>query len=212
MEEALKLWEYAREMAAKEREEKGYIQQQIRIDPNFVKPFKIREIVSLVHKKYAKSVDARLLISTTSLHRYSKQNSQSYRQRKRQGPPEKIPTHLLNTVRLHMKVQQLSKKGQASGASIKGILAASVKGTQHEEFNAKWAWERLRKDYPEDVNPTSVSQQESICNEWTTFYNVNDWFTENRRTLLESGLAKDEQMILDDGQVAELTMGKGEKR
>ena len=74
------------------------------------------------------------------------------------------------------------------GCAIK--LAAAVKGTEHAYFNARYVWDRLRSLFPEDINPTSVSQQEAICNEWTTFSKVNDGFDFNKITILESGLAK----------------------
>ena len=39
---------------------------------------------------------------------------------------------------------------------------------------------------------------------------VNDWFSENKKTLIESGLAIDAPMTLEDGTVSELTIGERE--
>ena len=64
--------------------------------------------------------------------------------------------------------------------------------------------------FPEEVTPTSTSQQESIRNKWTTYTNVNDWFSANKPTLVHSGLAQDEPMTLPDGEIAELIMGPQE--
>ena len=74
-------------------------------------------------------------------------------------------------------------------------LATAVKGTQHAEFNKKWDWQRLQDLYPEEISSTATNQQESICNEWTTYTNVNNWwFSTNKETVIESGLGKDMPM------------------
>ena len=84
------------------------------------------------------------------------------------GAPPIIPIALLNTIRLHTKVLQLSKKGQASGKIIKAKLTAAATDTEHKGFDSDWAWRHIYELYPEEVTPSTVSQQESIRNEWTT--------------------------------------------
>ena len=66
--------------------------------------------------------------------------------------------------------------------------------------------------WPEEIAPTCVTQTEIIHNEWTTNTKVNDWFTYNKQTLVELGLAIDKPMALENGQEAELTIGEEEKR
>ena len=86
---------------------------------------------------------------------------------------------LLNCMRLNIKIQQLSKSGQAKGFMIKSKLAAAVQGTRHPTFDCDWAWRQIREMWPEEIAPTCVSQTESIRNESTTYTKVNDWFTCN---------------------------------
>ena len=115
-------------------------------------------------------------------------------------------------MRLHIKMLQLSKQGQASGRLVKGKLTAVVMGTIYKGFDSDWAWRRIREMFPDEIAPTSVSTQESIRNEWTTFTKVNDWYTCNKKTLIDSGLATDEKERLPDGSEAEITIGEIEKR
>ena len=77
------------------------------------------------------------LVSRTTLTRYYKIGLDK---KKRTEPPANIPMILINTMRLHDKVLQLSKQGQASGSSIKHKLTAATMGTEHKGFDSDWAW------------------------------------------------------------------------
>ena len=114
-------------------------------------------------------------------------------------------------MRFHIKVLQLSKKGQASGKLIKAKLTAAAAGTEYEGYS-DWAWRRIRELYPAEVTPSAVRQQESIPNEWTTYTKINDWYDSNKKTLVNSGLAIDAPLGLPNGIVAEITIGEEEKR
>ena len=206
--EGLALLEYADQMKKKVARNKSYVYNQIKKDANFKKPMGVRNIVCAMNKKYGVKGDERP-ISRTTLSRYKLVGIAN---RQKVGAPEHIPTGLLNTMQLHIKVLQLSKQGQASGRMVKGKLTAAAMGTPYEGFDSDWAWRRIREMYPEEVAPTSVSTQESIRNEWTTFTKVNDWFTMNKTTLIESGLAIDKPERLSDDIEAEVTVGETEKR
>ena len=82
---------------------------------NLKKPKTIREIIDHVNESYLLNGDK--LISKTTLH-----NKTKYLERtiSRPGPKQlKVPQQLLETMKLHIKVLQLSKQGQASGTIIK---------------------------------------------------------------------------------------------
>ena len=131
--------------------------------------------------------------------------------RQRVGAPEYIPTILLNAMQLHIKIVQLSKQGQASSQVIKSKLMATARGTKYGGFDSDWAW-RLCEMYPEEIAPSTVSRQDTIRNEWTTYTKVNNWFTFNKKTLIESGLAVDGKEKLPDDSEAELSIGEIEKQ
>ena len=66
--------------------------------------------------------------------------------------------------------------------------------------------------YPEKIAPTTVSTQDNIRNEWTTYTKVNYWFIWKKKTLIDSGLAIDRKENLPDGSEAEILVGQIEKR
>lgn len=67
----------------------------------------------------------------------------SIENQRRVGAIESIPYQLLDTMRLHIKVLQLSKHDQASGQVIKGKLTAAATGTKYEDFDSDWVWRRI---------------------------------------------------------------------
>ena len=85
--------------------------------------------------------------------------------RKPVGAPPTIPMNLLNIIRLHIKMQQLSKQGKASGKLIKSKLVSFVIGTGHERLCVNWDWRRICELWPDEITPGGVSQQDSIRNE-----------------------------------------------
>ena len=65
--------------------------------------------------------------------------------KKTMGAPPTRMMVLLNAMRLHIKVLQISKQVKTSGKIIKNKLVASAVGTQYEEFDRDWAWRRIRE-------------------------------------------------------------------
>ena len=103
---------------------------------------KIRAILAQVNKtlhKYDKPV------AKTTLPRYHKIGLDK---RKHVGAPPTIPMNLLNNMRLHIKLQQLSKQVQSSGQTIKIKLVSLVMGTEHEGFCVDWDWRFIRDLWP----------------------------------------------------------------
>ena len=199
---------YADNIRKKLQHNKLYIQREIERNKDFKIPMRVAGIVQYINGKYGVEKDVRPL-SRKSLNRYYKTEIDK---RKSVGTPPSIPIVLLNAMRLHIKVLQQSKRGQESGQIIKGKLVASVSGTDHEGFDPDWAWRRIRELWPDEITPTSVSQQESIRNKWTTHTKVNVWYTCNINTLIDNGLEIDRSERLPDGIDAEVTIGEIEKR
>ena len=120
--------------------------------------------------------------------------------------------NILNKMQLRIKVQQLSKQGQASEQTIKSKLVALVMGTEHGGLCRNWALRRIHEIWPDKIKPGGVSQQYSIRNEWTMFTTLNDWYTCDKRTLADSGLAIDKSMTLPDDTIAKIKIGEDELR
>ena len=135
LKEGQELYEYACSVKQKVKRNKKYIKQEIQRNDLFIVPMNTRQIVSHVNKKYGVRGDEKVL-SKSSLLRYY---NEGIKERKKMGAPPTVPLILLNAMRLHIKVLQISKQGQASGTIIKSKLVAAARGTEHDGFNSGWA-------------------------------------------------------------------------
>lgn len=113
----------------------------------------------------------------------------------------------MNDMRLHIKLQQPSRSKQAIPMDIKAAMMVLVKDTEYEgTFNIEAAWTRLRELYPEELAPSKLLTTENIRADWTTYDKLDDWFTQHKPILINSGLAINRPMVLPDGSTAELTI------
>ena len=165
----------------------------------------ISQILKEVNFKYL-SEDTKKITKGTLLRYYDNQ----WQEKVPKGPAPMLPDEFMNMIRLHIKVMQLSKKAQPSGNLIQQLISSSVVGTQYENCSARAAWNRVRRMFPTEIKPCTVSKVDSLRNEWTTYTKVNDWFSSNKITLIQSGLAHDVPSVLPDGTFAELTIGSVE--
>ena len=67
---------------------------------------------------------------------------------------------------------------------------------EYAEFRKYWTCQRFQNFYPEDISPTTTSQQDSICNKWKIYTNVKTWWSTNKETVIESDLVIDKRIIL----------------
>ena len=76
-------------------------------------------------------------VTKTTLQRYVRLGLKSA---PRLGAKPSLPIVLLNAVRLHIKMKQLSRSSQATPIEIKAAMMASVKDTRHEgTFHVEYA-------------------------------------------------------------------------
>ena len=94
---------------------------------------------------------------------------------------------------------KLVRKSHAYGNHGQGIIVSVITGTKYVTINSRHPWSCILKLFPEEIKPCTVTNVDSLLNEWATNTKVNDWFTFNKRTLIESELAIDEPMKLVDG-------------
>ena len=191
--EATDLWNSTKETREKKMHNPNYVGYESSIN----------KILVSVNKKYLMNENKQLKKGT-----FFRYYSKNIKERLAHGPNKKLPNELINIIRLHIKMQQLSKKSQVSGRDVQNMIGLAVKGTEFENCCTKAAWLRVRKEYPEEVIPCTVSTVDSLRLEWTTYSKINDWFTANKKTLLESGLAIDKEEVQLDGSLAKITIGK----
>jgi hypothetical protein len=119
----------------------------------------------------------------------------------KKGPPSKIPDILLQVAATHSEVSQVGD-GELKGRNIKRLIGASVLGTPyHGTFKVESAWKKLRSKFPQSVQAAKKMSVEDARAQWTTHDNLDQWFDDARRDLLQSGLVTDDVILNDNGTV-----------
>ena len=96
--------DYADSISKKLTRNHNYIKKELVSNPDFDKPLKIRAILAQVNKTLHKNDKP---VAKTTLIRYHKIGLDK---RKPVGEPPTIPMNIPNTMRLHIKLQHLSKQ------------------------------------------------------------------------------------------------------
>lgn len=145
LEIAVKLWNYSIQIRKETDKDKDYILKQTALNSNWQKPMTAREIVAHVNKHYLQGAEKPL--SKTTMVRYYQLG---LTERQTTMKP-KISLTLLNTMRLHIRIQQMSRQTLMPRSLIKEKLLGAVSGTQHDGFCVDWAWQRIRDLWPAEV-------------------------------------------------------------
>ena len=86
---------------------------------------------------------------------------------------------------------------------IRSLIKAAINDTVwNDKLSVDYVWGQLRHDYPDEFCPKTTSTVEDIRANWTTYRNLNDWFSQNKQPLIDSGLFKDEKMKLPNGDIS----------
>ena len=120
----------------------------------------------------------------------------------KKGPPTKIPDLLLDLAATHSEVCQVGNGGELRGRDFKRLIGAAVLGTQYEsKFEVNSAWRKLRERHPEKLQAANVATAEDARLRWTTYDNLQRWFDDAKADLLASGLAIDQQVLNQNGEL-----------
>ena len=120
----------------------------------------------------------------------------------KKGPPTKIPELLLDLAATHSEVSQVGNGGELRGRDFKRLIGAAVLGTQYEsKFEVNSVWRKLRERHPEKLKAANVATAEDARLRWTTYDNLQRWFDDAKADLLASGLAIDQEVFNQNGEL-----------
>jgi hypothetical protein len=107
----------------------------------------------------------------------------------KKGPPAKIPSALLEVVAVHAEVCQVGNQGELRGREIQRLIGASVLGTKFEnKFKVQSVWKKVRREFPEKLQAGVKVSVDDARAQWTTQNNLQQWFDDAKRDLIETGL------------------------
>ena len=79
-----------------------------------------------------------------------------------------------------------------------------------ENISVEYIWNKLRKTYPDEFCPRTTSTVEYIRTNWITYHNLDYWFTNNKKPLVDSDLFK--KILLPNGELSQLTYSESVAR
>ena len=131
----------------------------------------------------------------------------------KKGPPIKIPDALLEVVAVHTEVCQVGE-GELRGRDIKRLIGAAVLGTEyHDKFKVQSVWKKVRREFPEKLQATSKLSVDDARGQWTTYSNLQQWFDDAKRDLIDTGLVIDREVRDNHGNlISELDFRSDEVR
>ena len=96
--------------------------------------------------------------------------------------------------------------GELRSNKIISLIKESIQNTPwKEKINIDHIWNRLRKQFSNNFFPKTTTTIEDIRANWTTYDNVDKWFTHNKQLLVDSKLFINKPMKIPNGDVSDLT-------
>jgi hypothetical protein len=115
----------------------------------------------------------------------------------KKGPKPKIPDKFFEVIATHAQVCQVGD-GKLKGKDLKRLIGASMNGTVHvNAFKVESVWQKVRTEFPDALQAATKIAAEDAQAKWTTHDNLNQWFDDVKKDLLETGLVAD-KLVLDD--------------
>ena len=154
-------------------------------------------VISIVERLNAKHslIGTSKFLCRSTLYRAVSKGSNGKTSPAKKGQPIKIPDVLLKAVATHAQVSQCGDDGEMRGREIKRLIGAAVIGTQyHGTFTFESAWTKLRREFPEQLQPANKMSMDDSRAQWTTYSNLQQWFDDAKNCLIGSGLLIDAEV------------------
>ena len=133
-------------------------------------------------------------LTRSTLYRAVSKGSHGETSPAKKGPAEKIPGVLLNVAVAHTQVSQCGD-GEMRGREIKRLIGAAIVGTEYNnKFKIESVWRKMRREFPEQLQAASKVSIDDARAQWTTFDNLQQWFDDVKKDLIETGLVIDAEV------------------
>lgn len=159
----------------------------------------VPSLVAKLNRKY--KLDGKRKLTRSTLYRAVQHGKVGLSPCKK-GPSVKIPDLLLDVTATHSEVSQVGNGGELRGRDFKRLIGAAVHGTRYEgKFEVTSVWRKLREQHPEKLQAAKVATAEDARLRWTTYNNLQQWFDDAKADLLASGLAIDQKVLNENGEL-----------
>ena len=172
----------------------------------------VNSIIDRLNLKHS-LIGTRKTLTRSTLYRAVSRGNHGVQSPAKKGPQAKIPDVLVEVVATHAQVSQCSE-GEMRGREIKRLIGAAILGTPYnEQFTIESVWRKVRREFPEHLQAASNMSVDDARAQWTTFDNLQQWFNDAKKDLIETGLVIDAEVRDTDGVlVSELDFRSDEVR
>ncbi len=147
------------------------------------------EIIRRLNAEHSLTHTNKKLAKSTVYRAVAKGNAGQSRMKK--GPSSRIPQVIMEEVAAHAEVSQIGE-GELRGQEIKKLIGAAVLGTEFDDhFKTELGWKKVRTEFPEQLQAANKMCTDNARVQWTTQNNLEQWFDNAKRDLIETGLVLD---------------------
>ena len=167
-------------------------------------------MIDQINIKYDLNQPGRRLLKKCTVYRLAREGTAGKSPIKK-GPQPIIPLLLLRLLAKHIDVRQAGQ-GEINGSEIRQLIGAAINRTSYEnKFTIRSVWEKLLMEFPESTQAATKISIEDGRAEWTTFDNLNQWLTDVKQDLIDTGLVLDRPVYDSEGNVLSELDFRGEE-
>jgi hypothetical protein len=172
----------------------------------------VNSIIERLNLKHS-LIGAKKCLTRSTLYRAVSKGNNGAQSPAKKGPEAKIPEVLVEVIATHAQVSQCSE-GEMRGREIKRLIGAAILGTSYDdEFTIESVWRKVRREFPEHLQAANKMSVDDARAQWTTFDNLQQWFNDAKKDLIETGLVIDAEVRDRDGVlISELDFRSDEVR
>jgi hypothetical protein len=120
----------------------------------------------------------------------------------KRGPRPTLPDILLDVTVCHAEVSHVGDEGELNGKAIKRIMNTVVMRTKFDKtFIAESVWKELQTRHAGQLQAANRVTMEECRSKWKKVNNLDQWFDDMKKDLIESGLADDREVQDSEGQL-----------
>jgi hypothetical protein len=164
-----------------------------------------RDIAELVNTKYDTNIQDRTIRKQVS-------EGKSGLSPERRGPKGTIGSRyyiaLCGAFESYVKLKQVSRDSNLNRSRLQTVVNAVLNKHPDENRKGRKLFERLQNSVAATLDIGKIDKIEERRNKWTTYSNVNIWYSSFKEFLIEEGFAVENDQ--EDNYPGELLYGKGQ--
>ncbi len=150
----------------------------------------VNSIIARLNLKHS-LIGTKKTLTRSTLYRAVSKGSNGLQSPAKKGPQLKIPDVLLAVVAAHAQVSQCGD-GDMRGREIRRVIGAAILDTVYnDQFTIESVWRKVLREHPAQLQAANKMSVDDARTQWTTFDNLQQWFDDAKKDLIDTGLVLD---------------------